>query len=119
MEREGERVRGREEGGRKRGEMMGGGTDGAKRRRAATYNWLQAQISDGARRGWEGERKKRKKRKIPETTLPSCFPSASDRPPASAARLISRHVVLLLNAAAVENRASGSAARSTSVSRPL
>lgn len=110
----------REGGGREKKRRDDGGRD----RWSETKESSDLQLAAGsnqrrARRGWEGERKKRKKRKIPETTLPSCFPSASDRPPASAARLISRHVVLLLNAAAVEHRASGSAARSTSVSRPL
>lgn len=68
MEREGERVRGRE-GGRKRGEMMGGGTDGAKRRRAATYNWLQAQISDGPE---EAGKERGKKGRIEKSPRPHC-----------------------------------------------
>lgn len=68
------RGREREGGGReKKGEMMGGGTDGAKRRRAATYNWLQAQISDGPGEAGKERGKKGRKEKSPRPHCPLAF----------------------------------------------
>lgn len=85
---------------RRESEREGGGREKKRRDDGGRDRWsetkessdLQLAAGSNQRRGLkrlEGERKK-EERKNPETTLPSCFPPASDRPPASAARLISR-----------------------------
>lgn len=122
----GERVRGRERegGGREKKRRGDGGRD--RWSEAKESSDLQLAAGSNQRRGPERlgrreEKKEEKKNPRDHTALLLFFCERSTDCICSPANLPSggRHVMLLRNAAAVENRASGSAARSTSVSRPL